>query len=523
MPVSIVFSRRNFVLSGVAALGLFPMGGAAGQDGQIATPVPCFTDAEREAVRRYWGRDGRYIVVPSPDSTERVNVTVEGSTWFHSFTKVVSACRKTDPITAAVWQGWWDQFLPRQKAMVEGSDFLPMDPGPAPQGLVDAIGFPCPALFYEKVTPTRYTVTFAPEDAPAPFVYEDGIDFGKRDNYYAYYRQRNGVIRPGRPVRDVSGGEQKHLEAIFARAGRSGFERRVLQAVSQYEGGFEAINTYDTGYISVGFIQFITAADGTGSLSEVLQRYKSDDPAGFQKDFRRFGIDVAPGPVLVCVNTVTGAELRGAEAVRQVIDDKRLTAVFERAAAFDGFRLAQVAVARALYWPGEDTFPLPSGAGTVRVADVVRSEAGMATLMDKKVNRGNIRDFADVAGRIMSERGLSDPRDLAQYERPIIAAMKYRGDFLSDATLSQPAPEPVPTPAPTQSASPASSSSPVATSSPVGSPLASPKAFPSASPSPPTVPAPSPSPSPVASPSPTPSPTPLPSPSPSPATSTGSP
>ncbi|MBC7807283.1 MAG: hypothetical protein H7145_14170 [Akkermansiaceae bacterium] len=475
MSFPLLLSRRALILSTLVALS--PLASYTRGAEQEIAPPPSFTDAEREAVRIYWNGAGRYTILPSPDAAARVNVTVEGSTWYLAFTKIIAACRKTDPITAAIWQSWWDQRAAMWKAIASDASVLPLDPGPAPQGLENAVGSPCPPL-YEKVAPTRYTVTFALEDAPAPFIYEDGIDFGKRNAYYSYYRQKNGVIRPGKRVRDATGDEKKRLEAIFAKAGRTDFERRVLQAVSQYEGGFEAINTYDTGFVSVGFIQFITASDGTGSLAGVLQRYKTDDPANFQKDFRRFGIDVSSDSGLVCVNTATGAETRGADAVRQVIDDKRLTAVFERAAAFDGFRLAQVAVARSQYWPADDTFPV--GAGTVRVGDVVRSEAGMATLMDKKVNRGNIRDFADVAGKIMTERGLTDTRDLSKYERSLIAAMKYRGDFLADKSLSQPSPEPVPV------------SSPVPPPSPIVSKPPAPKPSPSASPAP--------TPSPVASP-----------------------
>lgn len=474
------FPRRALLVTALLALSPRLSHTEVTQD---TPPVPSFTDAEREAICVYWNDVGRYTVSPSPDARARVNVTVEGSTWYLAFTKAVAACRKTDPITAATWQGWWDQRVALLKAIATDATTLPMDPGPAPLGLVMVVGAPCPDL-YEKVTPTRYTVTFAPGDAPAPFVYEDGIDFGKRAAYYGYYRQKNGVIRPGKRVREIIGDEKRRMEAIFAKAGRSDFERRVLQAVSQYEGGFEAINTYDTGFVSVGFIQFITAVDGTGSLTGVLKRYKTDDPAGFETDFRRFGIDVSADSVLACVNAATGTEARGEEAVRQVIDDKRLTAVFERAASFDGFRLAQVAVARSQYWPGDDTFAV--GLGTVRVGDVVRSEAGMATLMDKKVNRGNIRDFAEVAERVMTERGLTDIRDLAKYERTLIAAMKYRGDFLADRSLSQPAAEPPLT----QVATP----SPVTTPMPKESPPSQPSTSPVPSPTPMPLPSPVPSP-----------------------------
>ncbi len=430
--------RRAFLLSAISLLATVSSCAGAKQD---TPPPPAFTDAEREVVRRYWNAADRYTILPAPGAMPRQNITVEGSTWYWSFVRAVAALKKTDPATALTWQRWWDAFYAAQKAQAVGAATVPPDPGPALDALITAVGSPCPALF-ERVTPTRYTVTFSPADAPAPFVYEDAIDFAARPAYYAYYRQKNGVIRAGKHVTEYAGDAKKRIDALFAKAGRSPFEQHVLQAVSRYEGGFEAINTYDTGFVSVGFLQFITAIDGTGSLSEVLRQYKTDAPIGFQGDFRRFGIDVAADGVVVCVDPATGSEARGAEAVRRLIDDKRLTAVFERAAAGDGFRLAQVAVARSHYWPADDMITLALPLPPIRVGDVIRSEAGIATLMDRKVNRGNIRDLSEVAQRVVTDKGIRDPRDLAKYERMLVVAMKYRGDFLADLTLTQPPPNP---------------------------------------------------------------------------------
>ena len=66
------------------------------------------------------------------------------------------------------------------------------------------------------------------------------------------------------------------LKALFAAAGFTGSEQRVMKAVSRLEGGFDSVNTYDTGFVSIGFIQFITEGEGKGSLLEVLQQEKAD-------------------------------------------------------------------------------------------------------------------------------------------------------------------------------------------------------------------------------------------------------
>jgi len=185
-------------------------------------------------------------------------------------------------------------------------------------------------------------------------------------------------------------------------------------------------------------------------------------------------------------------EKQGADAVQAIINDKRLTAVFERAGLqSDAFRLAQVLVARDRYWPGDDRFAVninylveDHGEGTesktigtfygmnealpeaekalkqaeekrktdptyrvyldrrnvyVNVADIVKSEAGMATLMDRKVNRGSLKPISDVAAVLVRKYNLTDLNQLAKHERELVQLMKYRTDFLVDPTLSQPA------------------------------------------------------------------------------------
>lgn len=451
-------------------------------------PPPLYTEEERKAVVAYWTVPGRYRILPSPTDTGRVNLTVTGSTWHKTYDPVAAARRRTAPDEVKTWETWLTARIAYEKAVVGGEATLPPDPGPIPTSLKEAAG-ELPPLF-ERVRPLQYTVTFAPEDAPAPYVYTDNIP--RRDRY-GYYRSANGVMRVGKQVKNYTGEERKHLEKMFARAGRTDAERRIVQGVSAHEGGFEAINTYDTGWVSIGFIQFITAINGDGSLASVLARHKADDPADFQDTFRRFGIDVAPGPIMAVVDPANGEEKHGAEAVKAIINDKRLTAVFQRAGEREGFRVAQIRVALAQYWPGDDlvTVPVntleeypggqtaPTTLGvyygpaetipevqaamakvkerkltdpdyrlrldtkilTVRVADIVRSEAGLATLMDRKVNRGGgsmIRQLNEVAAKVMREHRLTRVEDLVKYERQVVEAMKFRGDFLKDPTLSKP-------------------------------------------------------------------------------------
>jgi hypothetical protein len=64
----------------------------------------------------------------------------------------------------------------------------------------------------------------------------------------------------------------------------------------------------------------------------------------------------------------------------------------------------------------------------------------MATLFDRKVNRGSIAPFAEVVAKVMAAHGCRTPAEARKYEREIIAGLKYRVDFLTDPALSQPPP-----------------------------------------------------------------------------------
>lgn len=423
---------------------------------------PCFTDAERAAAVAYWSSPCRLSVSTPPEAMTNgpfvVRQTPEGSAWLLSYQRAVAGTAKLPPnrdTTGAPeeWAGWvqmriaYDQAKAREAAdnANRALGFKPSaaaapvaPPGPIPPTLLEACGNP--GRFAAAVAPMQATVTF--EDGEA-YTYTSHVSVRPG---FAYYRFPQGTVAYGPAIRNLPAAER---DAVFAAAGMSESEQRVVKAVSKLEGGFESVNTYDTGYVSVGFIQFTTGETGQGSLSSVLATEKANDPARFQADFRAYGIDVTDDRTLVVVDPDTGAELTGAEAVRKVVEDRRLTAVFQRAGRHStAFRVAQVLTARAVYWPAdiEVTIPLPEGPFTARVGDFIKSEAGLATLFDRKVNRGNIRPFEDEVAKVMALHGLRTAAETAPYERDIVAALKYRVDFLSDASLGQPPPPPSPTP-----------------------------------------------------------------------------
>ena len=445
------------------------------QTRSVPAPVPpLFTDAERAALVAFWSAPNRYVVEPTPPDAKGgpwvARLTPDGSTWLLGYQRAVAGARKVPPSQAvkapdsgptAGWEKWlsakiasdWSQA--RLLAGGANAQIAPVAPiaggprpaptptptpadapGAVPATLVSACGNP--PTFAQAALPLRYSVRL--DDSGESFVYTDHVKLPER---FAYYRWDRGVVSYGKRVDELT---EEARGKLFRNAGFDESDRRIFQAVSRLEGGFETVQTYDTGYLSVGFIQFVTLAEGKHDLSKVLEMEKRENPDAFRDDFRRFGIDVQPDLSLTVIDPATGAELTGGEAVRKTVEDKRLVAVFQRAGRHSAaFQVAQIKVARSFYWAQDDavTALLPDGTQVSgKVGEIVRSEAGIATLLDRKINTGNIRPFADVVARVMADHRCACFADLKPYEREIVAAMKYRTDFLTDSALSQP-PAPV--------------------------------------------------------------------------------
>lgn len=411
-----------------------------------------FSEKETNRIVSFWN-DGRYKVVTPASAIKsgpvQVRLTPEGSVWLHSFFKLKSPNGKVNPsqIPAAknpeqaAWDAWVDAKVnyDRYQAQLEcverngggdaGNEVY--DPGPMPTSLAAVL--PEPPLFASAVEPKGFEIKFP---TGKTLKYEDNVVM--RPNY-AYYRFSDGVMSGGSSVKNMPPSE---LDRLFKKANIDPAIQRVLRAVSLLEGGFDSVNTYDTGYVSVGVIQFASLKAGAGSLGSVLKTLKENDPSEFQEYFRRYGIDVAETGHLVAISPTTGEELIGSNANSEIIKDKRLIAVFQHAGQLsEAFRVAQVQVAVNQYYPADETVTVKRTDGrtlTVKVSDVFRSEAGMATLMDRKVNTGKIDPLPTVINQVMNEYGLETIQDIALAESLIVQRMKYRKSYLDDLSLSQP-------------------------------------------------------------------------------------
>ncbi|MCG9895878.1 MAG: hypothetical protein MH204_10435 [Fimbriimonadaceae bacterium] len=407
-----------------------------------------FTQDERSAVLDYWNQSGRYSVEASSGGAWAVRQTPEGSAWLWRYSRALRP-EKTDPgrdvrsggtAEQAAWDRWIDLRIERDYALAaqdaarrnssSSRTAIPADPGPMPAGLRNLVGEAPPMAW--AVQPRRHEVVFA-----------DGVRLGYTDHVelrpkFAYFRFNEGIRSFGQRVKDM---DQKVLENLFRRAGLGPSEMRVMRAVSLLEGGFDSINTYDTGFVSVGMIQFAALENGSGSLGQVLLDLKTASPQAFAREFRSLGVDVTPEGALAVLCPTTGVEFIGSLAAQKIILDPRLAAVFQRAGQVcDEFRVSQLRVAKRMYYPEDDRVAVTIGGArrTVRLGDVFQSEAGMATLMDRKVNTGRLGSVAEAMQAVARQAGINDPGRLEDYEYDLVKLVRYRKDYLQDASLTRP-------------------------------------------------------------------------------------
>lgn len=423
---------------------LLTLGLATISQGQDA---PRFSDADRQAIIQYWSDPGRYAKseTKSPKGQWVVRLSPEGSQWLYRYNRARGLSKGNPAVDVgalnpdqAVWEKWIDAKVAYDRATaskhaseLNGTAAVSDDvdePGAMPDDLHELVGdAPC---FAAVVKQTTYTVTF---DDGSTYQYKDAVDVRGR---YPYYRSTAGVTTSGKSKLELD-----ESSRLCQMAGLSDTERRVMAAVSPLEGGYDSINTYDSGFVSVGFIQFACLQAGAGSLGAVLRREKSERPDSFLGDFHRFGVDVTDDGKLDVLDPVSGTEFSGPAAAAKIIEDKRLTAVFQRAGQkSDAFRVAQLETAHDMFYPGNDAIQIQTDSGplTYRIGDIVRSEAGLAVLMDRKVNTGNLNALKDVVTGVIRDTGAQTADELAAHEMEIVQPLIFRHDFLADANLSQP-------------------------------------------------------------------------------------
>lgn len=217
------------------------------------------------------------------------------------------------------------------------------------------------------------------------------------------------------------GGESASQESheTFAAAGRT-FNLppqavEALRYVSRHEGGFDAINTWDSARFSWGFIQF---AGGYG-LRPALGHLKEMSPELFREMLAVYGVDVekkdgAYEPIFR--DPKSGEVLRGKDAEQAYGDRPEIIAAFIRAGRHPEVKQRQLETAVREY-------AIPALAADfrgVRVADLLKSPQALAMLIDRQVQEGNILRLQRALEHVTASGGITCPKALARLESRVL-------------------------------------------------------------------------------------------------------
>jgi hypothetical protein len=205
--------------------------------------------------------------------------------------------------------------------------------------------------------------------------------------------------------------------------------------ISSFEGGFDAIQTWDRGKFAWGFIQFTA----TGGLPRLLHNLKASAPAVFAEYFGAGGIDVDSGQMVI---RVKGRTLRGRRAHNRLHDDPSLWRRFLVASRLEPVQDTQVRTAYENYYARPLEQLVAVGGRRVPLGELFASnEHARAVLCDRAVNRGAgyaLRLFRQAAARAGATGGGDTPAILAE-----VRTLEKRDGWRLEA-LSREIPEPPP-------------------------------------------------------------------------------
>ncbi len=261
----------------------------------------------------------------------------------------------------------------------------------------------------------KYTVQFKDYKMQVrTVVFHDGVKSSFSDPTYT-----KGVSFVGSQVHKIPA-------AYYQGLGVSPKLARILEFVSSHEGNYDSINSYDKAIFSWGFVQF---AGGGRTLHTLLALMKYRNPDLFFDAFQRFGIDVEysygnerfdPNATRITVivpeaNTI----LRGVDAEKHIRDNKLLHGVFIRAGYDPDIAKLQVMMATYEFinpvLRRQITVPIAGAPTKVFIADIIRSDAGLAALIDMAINKGvggaceNL--FSPCIAEVGRQQGLLDNMD----------------------------------------------------------------------------------------------------------------
>jgi len=228
----------------------------------------------------------------------------------------------------------------------------------------------------EKLGYTEYTATFPKADGEiSTIVFRDNVPS-------PYTTYMDGIVHIGSFMpKDIRPGSLLNVAVSDTLA-------KSLQFVYAEEGCFDAVNTYDKGIFSYGFIQFSGGMGGT--LNDFMLLLKLKYPATFAERFGQYGIEVeeaTPRAVVSVLNTEENEVLTGDAAWMYIMHSKQLTSAFIAAGSDLNVVSTQIEYIMYAYMnPAINVLIDLEIAGnayhSVPLHSIINSEMGVAAMMD---------------------------------------------------------------------------------------------------------------------------------------------
>lgn len=221
------------------------------------------------------------------------------------------------------------------------------------------------------------------------YAFPDGDHVKLRDHVASYATAvALGVDNEGRkrdkqrPHSDVKG--------TMKAAGLSESKQKILGAISEFEGEFDTINTYDRATLTWGFVQW---TGGHGSdLTKALAIIKEKYPEGFARAFQQYGIDVEGKDLermdLVVTMPDGSGRLQGEEAAAAIMKNPKLAAAMVHAGRDADVQKGEVKAAEHFKIDEALAMKVPVGKHSVMAQELVTSEYGVGLLANTFVHSG---------------------------------------------------------------------------------------------------------------------------------------
>lgn len=179
----------------------------------------------------------------------------------------------------------------------------------------------------------------------------------------------------------------------------------VMLSVSENEGNLDAVNTWDNAFLSFGMFQWtLGTSTGAGELPALLKKLKNKTPSIFEKYFYDFGLDVFEA------NNITGfLSLDGQVLNSSQRKEKLRTPIW----AYRFWKAGQDEVVMAIEVEHAssriNSFYKSTNykVGDYFISDLVKSEYGVALLLDNHVNRPGY--LADTLKKALKNSNLQSP------------------------------------------------------------------------------------------------------------------